>query len=214
MMMIIQISNIKGGCGKSTLTINLAALLAQLGKDVIIVDADRQGSSSNWVLDRQEDEKLARIQHVQVFDNIRPTVMDLAKRYEYVLVDTGGTNSREMRTGMTAANLVILPFRPSQPDLDVLPHLKEAIEAAQDTNPDMKVFAVISQAPNNPSVKEIEEAKDYMADYSGLITLLDSIIYDRKIYRDAMSCGKGVVEMNNPKAAQEIQQLWEEIHGH
>ena len=212
--MIIQISNIKGGCGKSTLTINLAALLAQQGKDVIIVDADRQGSSSNWVLDRQEDEKLARIQHVQVFDNIRPTVMDLAKRYEYVLVDTGGTNSREMRTGMTAANWVLLPFRPSQPDLDVLPHLKEAIEAAQDTNPDMKVFAVISQAPSNPSVKEIEEARDYLADYSDLITLLNAVIYDRKIYRDAMSAGRGVVEMNNPKAAQEIQQLWEEIHGH
>ncbi len=212
--MIIQISNIKGGCGKSTLTINLAALLAQQGKDVIIVDADRQGSSSNWVLDRQEDEKLARIQHVQVFDNIRPTVMDLAKRYEYVLVDTGGTNSREMRTGMTAANWVLLPFRPSQPDLDVLPHLKEAIEAAQDTNPDMKVFAVISQAPSNPSVKEIEEARDYLADYSDLITLLNAVIYDRKIYRDAMSAGRGVVEMNNPKAAQEVQQLWEEIHGH
>ncbi|WFE69735.1 AAA family ATPase [Thiomicrospira sp. R3] len=209
--MIIQIANIKGGCGKSTLTTNLAALLVNQGKDVIIVDADRQATSSNWALDRNETDK-PKVNHVQAFDNIRETLLDLAKRYEYVLVDAGGRDSRELRTGMTAANLLIIPFRPSQPDLDVLPSLQEIITLSKDYNPNLKVRAVLTLAPTNPSVKEVEEAKDYLKDYQD-IHLLKTIVRDRKIYRDAISLGYGVVEMNNDKAIEEIQQLSEEIHG-
>jgi chromosome partitioning protein len=210
--MIIQIANIKGGCGKSTLTTNLAALLVTQGKDVIIVDADRQATSSNWALDRIETDK-PKVNHVQAFDNIRDTLLDLGKRYEYVLVDAGGRDSRELRTGMTAANLLLIPFRPSQPDLDVLPSLQEIITLTKDYNPSLKVRAALTLAPTNPSVKEVEEAKDYLKDYQD-IHLLTTIIRDRKIYRDAMSLGYGVVEMNNDKATDEIQQLWEELHGH
>jgi chromosome partitioning protein len=209
--MIIQIGNIKGGCGKSTLTVNLAALLASQGKDVIIVDADRQGTSSNWALDRQET-TLPKVHHVQVFDNIRDTVVDLGKRYEYVLVDAGGRDSRELRTGMTAANMLLVPFRPSQPDLDVLPTLQEIITLSRDYNPSLKVRAVLTLAPTNPSVKEVEEAQSYLLDYEEMI-LLKSIVRDRKAYRDAMSMGKGVVELDNDKAKSEINHLWEEIHG-
>lgn len=210
--MIIQIGNIKGGCGKSTLTVNLAALLASKGKDVIIVDADRQGTSSNWTLDRQELD-LPRVHHVQAFDNIRDTVLDLGKRYEYVLVDAGGRDSRELRTGLTAADVLLVPFRPSQPDLDVLPSLQEIITLSRDYNPKLKVRAVLTLAPTNPSVKEVEEAQEYLGDYHELL-LLKSIIRDRKVYRDSMSIGRGVIEMDNDKAKLEINQLWEEIHGH
>lgn len=209
--MIIQIGNIKGGCGKSTLTVNLAALLASNGKDVIIVDADRQGTSSNWTLDRQELD-LPRVHHVQAFDNIRDTILDLGKRYEYVLVDAGGRDSRELRTGLTAVDFLLVPFRPSQPDLDVLPSLQEIITLSRDYNPNLKVRAVLTLAPTNPSVKEVEEAQGYLADYHELL-LLNSIIRDRKVYRDSMGMGRGVVEMDNEKAKLEINQLWEELHG-
>jgi len=210
--MIIQIGNIKGGCGKSTLTTNLAALLAVQGKDVIIVDADRQATSSNWALDRQELD-LPKVHHVQAFDNIRDTVRDLDKRYEIVIVDAGGRDSRELRTGILAADILIVPFRPSQPDLDVLPSLQEILQLSFDMNPKLKAFAVLSLASTNPSVKEIDEAVEYLKDYPE-IKLLSSLVYDRKIYRDAISEGRGVVEMDNLKAKFEITTLMEEIYGY
>jgi len=211
---IIHIGNQKGGCGKSTIAVNLASYLANLNKDVIIVDADRQATCSNWALDRYENADLPKVNHVQAFDNIRDVVLDLGKRYEYVIVDSAGRDSRELRTGITAANLLLIPFRPSQADLDVMPKMNEVILQAKDMfNPSLKCLAVFNMVPTNPLVKEEQEAREYMLDYPD-IQVLDTTIADRKVYRDAMSVGKGVVEMENDKAIQEVKNLWEDLkHG-
>ncbi len=65
-------------------------------------------------------------------------------------------------------------------------------------------------APTNPTVNETHDAQAYFQDYPE-IHLLETIICDRKVYRDAMSEGLGVVEMNNKKAIIEIQNLVQEV---
>ena len=65
-------------------------------------------------------------------------------------------------------------------------------------------------APTNHVIHEAEEAKEYLQDYPE-IQLLNTIIRDRKVYRDAMSEGMGVIEMDNPKAADEIKELMKEV---
>ena len=65
-------------------------------------------------------------------------------------------------------------------------------------------------APSNPVVNETQEAKEYLSDYPD-ITLLKTIIRDRKVYRDAMSAGAGVTEMTNYKAKNEFQMLVNEV---
>ncbi|MGL9724725.1 AAA family ATPase [Sodalis sp. (in: enterobacteria)] len=117
----------KGGCGKSTTCVNIASELVRQVKDVVLVDADRQGTSSNWISDRNNAGDLNRIHSIQKFDNIRETLLDLKARYDYVVVDTAGRDSREVRTGMTAADIILVPFRPSQPDLDTLPRMNDII---------------------------------------------------------------------------------------
>jgi len=212
--MIIQVGNQKGGCGKSTLAVNLAAHLAKSGNDVIILDADRQATSTNWALDRLESkDALPTVQNVQASENIRDLALDLGRRYEYVIIDTAGRDSKELRTGILAADLLLVPFRPSQPDLDVMPTLYEIITNAQLFNEKLKALAVLSIAPTNPMINEVSEAQDYLSEYAD-IPLLNTVIRDRKIYRDAMGVGKGVVEIDNPKAIDEITSLWEEIRGH
>jgi chromosome partitioning protein len=113
---------------------------------------------------------------------------------------------------MTVANVLLVPFRPSQPDLDTLPALQEIIIGAKDLNPRLQVFGVLTMAPTNPAVNETEEARAYLSEFPE-IRVLRSIIRDRKVYRDAMSERLGVVEMDNGKARAEIQLLAQEVMG-
>lgn len=208
--MIILIGSQKGGCGKSTTAVNICSELAGRGHDVVLVDADRQCTSANWAMDRVENTALAKVHCIQKYENIRDTLFDLDKRYEYVIVDAAGRDSRELRTGMTAAHTLIVPFRPSQPDLDTLPNMQEIIIQAKDLNPSLKVYGLITMAPTNPIIHEEADARECLKDYPE-IKLLSTMIRDRKVYRDAMSDGLSVVEMDNPKAKAEIKKLVEEI---
>lgn len=208
--MIVLIGSQKGGCGKSTTAVNICAQLAKSGHDVVLVDADRQCTSANWAMDRSANESLPIVHCIQKYENIRDTLLDLDQRYEHVIVDAAGRDSRELRTGMTAAHILLVPFRPSQPDLDTLPNLQEIITQAKDLNPGLSVKGLITMAPTNPVIHEAEEAREYLQDYPE-IQLLTTIVRDRKVFRDAMSEGMGVVEMNNEKATEEILALLQEV---
>ena len=68
--MIILIGSQKGGCGKSTIAVNIAAALALQGKDVFLLDADPQSSSMRWAQDRLDTEVQPHIPHAQASGNI------------------------------------------------------------------------------------------------------------------------------------------------
>jgi len=209
--MIILVGSQKGGCGKSTIATNIAAALAVQGKDVMLVDADRQGSSSNWFLDRSENEDLAPVHSVQKLDDVRISVLDLSKRYEYVIIDAAGRDSQELRTAMIVADVFIMPVRPSQFDLDTVPKMREIYNDAKILNSKLNFFAAITMGPTNPIVNESKDAQEFFKNYPE-ITLLETIIRERKVYRDAISgVGKGVVELDNAKAKKEINDLVKEV---
>ena len=208
--MILLVGNQKGGCGKSTIAVNVCAELARCGQDVILVDADRQGTAATWATDRAEQSDLPVVHCVQKYDNVRNTLIDLERRYDHVIVDAAGRDSRELRTGMTAAHVLLVPLRPSQPDLDTLPTLQTIVSQARDLNPALVVYAVLTMAPTNPVVREVDEARAYLEDYPD-IRLLATVVCDRKVYRDAISDGHGVVELDNSKAGAEVRSLIKEV---
>ncbi|SKA82632.1 division plane positioning ATPase MipZ [Desulfobaculum bizertense] len=210
--MILLVGSQKGGCGKSTMAVNICAALVCSGHDVVLVDADRQGTAATWAQDRSENTDLPPVHCVQRYENIRETLLDLGKRYEHVVVDAAGRDSRELRTGMTAADVLLVPFRPSQPDLDTLPALQDIIVQATDLNPKLTAKGLLTMAPTNPVVQETQQAQDYLHDFPE-IDLLQSIVGDRKAFRDAMSEGKGVVEMHNSKAKAEVEAVLLEVYG-
>jgi chromosome partitioning protein len=207
---IFLLGSQKGGCGKSTLAINVAGWLLDKNADVILVDADPQGSAARWAQDRQENESIGNIPHVQASGNINQTLKDLASKYEYVVVDTAGRDSRELRTGMVVADIVISPSRPSQYDLDTLPHLTEVYLQAQDLNPNLRGYLVLNMSPTNPVIKEADDAREYLSDFPEF-QLAETLIHDRKAFRDCIGEGKTVFEWRDPKARDEMERLMEEI---
>ncbi len=210
--MIILIGSQKGGCGKSTLAINIAAELTRLSEDLVLVDVDRQLTASRWAQDRGESD-LAEITCVAQFDNIKNTLESLNEKYKFVIVDVAGRDSRELRAGMLAADILLTPIRPSQADLDTLPSLTEIVSQAKDLNEGLECKAVLTLASANPHVIEAKEAKEFLADFPEF-QLCKSIIRDRKAYRDSLSEGAGVIDWKDNKAKAEIQLLVQELISH
>jgi len=212
--MIILIGSQKGGCGKSTLAVNVASLLVlEANADVLLVDADPQGSMARWVQDRQIRAELKNIPCVQISGDIRQNLKDLASRYEYLVVDVAGRDSSELRSGLAIADVLLSPLRPSQYDLDTLPHLAEVYSLARDFNQNIKAHLVLNLCPTNPVIKEAEEAKAYLQEFPEF-QLAETLIYDRKAYRDSIAEGRSVLEWKDEKAAESIRLLLKEVLHH
>ena len=202
--MILLIGGEKGGTGKTTLATNLAALRADGGRDVLLVDTDRQGSASFWGAVRDEavaaGARLSPIPCVQVFGKgAARQIADLAGRYDDVIVDAGGRDSVELRSAMVVADRLFVPVQASQFDVWTLEQMDGLVSQAQAINPALRASVVFNRASTHPRVREAEEAREFVADFDGL-DYADVIVRDRIAYRRAASEGLGVGEMAEPDA--------------
>ncbi len=213
---IIIIGGEKGGVGKSTITTNIAVELTIRGAQVIIVDTDPQKTAINWVDRRNElicqnSNEIKKISGVSKYGNIKEVIQDFVNKYDIVLIDGAGRDSQSLRTGLTVADKFYCPIRASQADLETLPHICELVTTAKDFNEKLLSKAIISCAPTNPQINEIKSAQMLLSDFSEHLGLVKVFIRERKVYRDALLEGKGVVEMNNIKASEEFKKFVDEI---
>lgn len=206
---IILIGGEKGGSGKSTTATNLAVHLKLEGHDVMLLDADKQATATKWA-GRRNDAGYPEIHSAQKLGDIYKTAIDLGGRYGFVIIDAGGRDSRELRTGMVAADVLYIPIKASQADLETLPVVDELVSLSRGMNPSLLVRTLLCMAPTNERIKEVEDAQALLVNFPDL-PLSGCIIRERKIYRDALLLGKGVVEMKNSDARAEIQLLGQEI---
>lgn len=96
-MNIILIGGEKGGTGKTTLAVNLAALRALQGRDVLLIDTDVQASTSYWAQSRDEAQTRPRIACIQKFGKGLPT--EVRDRIAYRKAARDGLSVDELKPG-------------------------------------------------------------------------------------------------------------------
>ena len=181
----------KGGSGKSTLCINLAIAAQEAGRSVCILEMDRQASVSDWSESRTADgPEVAQIETSQVDDVIKKLKH---AAYDYVLIDTPGVDSAGTLAAIRAADLCLIPCRPTPADLRAFKPTLAAVYRLD------KEFAfVLNQAP--PRSYRVRDASDGLA---ALGMLADVTIVTRN------DMGQGVTEFNpGGQAADEVRRLW------
>jgi chromosome partitioning protein len=209
--MIVLFGGEKGGTGKSTLATNFSISCAIQGKDTIIVDCDPQITATRWVERRRKHfPDLPQVQVIQKTGNVYETVLDLGKKYEMVVIDAGGRDSEELRTAMVIADVMYIPLKASQPDLETSKHMDQLVKLAKGLNQKLLTRLILSMASTNPILTEDKEAKELLSKIPNIL-VSEIIIRERKAYRDAIADGRGVLELDNAKAANEIKKLYEEI---
>ena len=105
----------KGGTGKSTLAIASAIALAGDGKSVLLVDADPQGTSSEW--GNRFGEHFGVETHTHIQPNFPALIATLRRQWPMILIDGPPALSEVTESILKASDRVIIPVRPSLPDL-------------------------------------------------------------------------------------------------
>jgi chromosome partitioning protein len=126
-MAIIAVAGRKGGVGKSTIVGNLAAEFSDMGRSVVVLDADPQHSLAAWAAQGQG--MLSRcVEKVKAGpEPLRTKVRATEKEFDIVLIDTPPGMAEITYQAALLADLVLLPCGPSP--LDLFP-LKDALSLA------------------------------------------------------------------------------------
>ncbi len=206
-MRTVVVANQKGGVGKSTVACNLAVAFALDGKRVLLIDADTQGSSIGFRAVREKDD-------IKAISITRPTIhRDVAgfENFDVVIVDAGGRDSSVFRSAIMSASrgILLIPTLPSVYDIwateDTLEVLKDARAFA-----DIPAYLLINQAIRANIVREAEESLQELAQQYG-VEVLRTRLFSRVAFRNSVKEGKGVLEMNDPKAKSEMEALYGEV---
>lgn len=187
-MRAVVVATQKGGSGKSTLAISLAVAAMATGERVAMVEADRQGTVSNWGQRRTLPEP--RIEHVGSGSEIERVLLML-KRYGYTLVviDTPATDNVLSASAIRTADMCLIPTRPSPADIEAaLPTLATVRRFG-------KPFAfVLNQTP--PRSYRLGEAATAL---NGAGVLALPYIVQRNDHQDALGAGFGVTEFGSQR---------------
>ena len=212
--MILTIGNTKGGVGKSTLAVNIAIARAAQGRDVLLVDADEQRSAATFT-DIRTDEFGGSGYTAVALDGgaLRGQILNLAPKYQDVVVDAGGRNTSSLRAALTVSDALLIPMRPRSVDLWVIDTMTELMNEAHIFNPALSVYLVVNAA--DPRGTDNAAAADSLASVPGM-TVLPVMIGDRKAFSNAFGYGRAVIEQEgrdkDPKAVAELLALVEAIY--
>lgn len=185
----------KGGVGKTTIAVNLAVAATVR---TALFDLDQQESAAMWA-----DRRTSELPHVEFMTERRlPEALRAAEQgnFELAIIDTPPAAGPQAFTAAQAADIILIPCRPSLIDLDAIRRTAQLCKAAA-----IPAFVVFNAAPHSATTL-LEDAR-LIVEATGLSSA-PVVLRERSAYRASWPLGKAVIETEpKGKAATEITQL-------
>lgn len=219
--MIVMVAQTKGGVGKSMIAANLAAMVASKGKTVLLVDADRQQTCSKWSSTRIIGGITPDVRVVCLQIDANTTAKEfsaslgkLQERYDEVVVDCGGQDSKELRASLMKADVLVAPCRPTQSDIWGLDDLDKLVISVNQIRSETPISALVVLNMTDPlnihgakedALSAIGELKGVQ--YSGCAVM------NRPTFNSAFQSGRAVSDLDishepSRKATAEIKAIF------
>jgi chromosome partitioning protein len=204
--MILVVGGTKGGSGKSLLATNFTVLRAAAGHDVLLIDADEQGSAMDFTRQRQRRmDGSPGYTAMQTRDvDVAVQVRQMAPKYADIIIDVGGRDTASQRAALAVADTLLVPFVPTSVDLWTAETVVALLKEARPFNPSLRVYAILNKVFSRGS--DNTEAAAILREYPEDWTYLDAPIGQRKALSNAFGGGFAVMEYQ-PKDAKAIAEM-------
>lgn len=195
-----MVLNPKGGCGKSTLSTNLASYYANQGKAVMLADFDPQQSAMEWLGVREE--KYPAITGANASDGLR-----VPKSVEVLIMDVpAGIRGRDLSNAMRRAQTIVIPVLPSPIDIRAAAHfIRDLLTSGKVSRKEVKLAVVANRVKENTNIfHTLERFLDRLS-----IPFITSL-RDTQNYIKAADRGVGIFEMGPAMVARDLEQ-WQPL---
>lgn len=205
-MKVISVLNQKGGVGKTTLSINLAAALKAADHSVLLVDADPQGSSMDWAAAREAEPLFSVVGYAK--PTIHKAVADIGAGKDFVIIDGAPRVTDLARSCIMASDLVLIPVQPSPYDIWASQEIVDLIKEAAAYKPELQAAFIINRKiPNTAIGRDVEGA---LAEFE--LPVIETTIDQRVIFAESAAGGISVMEQDaKSQAAKEITTLAQNV---
>lgn len=200
----IALAQRKGGVGKTTLAVSLAAELHRRSKQVALIDADPQRSACQWAEPGNLQFPVYEIAFAdQTIANWVREFNRVAAGYDYVVVDTP-PNERALGASIAVSNFVLVPCTPSGLDLEATARTLEIIDMVRTR---WRAHLSLILVPNRVDLRTLE-GRQVVDELTGFGEVIGPTIGDRSAFVRAFSAGQSVADMPDGHVAfREIQLL-------
>ena len=206
-MKTILIANPKGGAGKTTLTTNLAAVLAARGETVYLWDLDRQKSSLNWLAIRPAHlPTIVRLDHARQRGREGEGEGEGEGKGVLVLDSPAGLHGEKLAELVKRVEKVIVPIVPSSFDFAATQNFLNELLQEKSIRKG-KAFVAIVGMRVDARTRAAEKLDEFLApiDLPVLTHLRDTQNYVTAAFE-----GKSIFDMAPSTVAQDIVQ-WQPI---
>lgn len=205
-MPVIALVGNKGGAGKTTLSVNIAAGIAR-DRTTAVLDADPQGSSLQW---RAFTESENALKVYEANGDLSAQIIELKDQYDCLVIDCPpSVHAPQTNTVLRQCDLALIPVQPSPVDLWATVHTERAIEEAREVNPNLKAILILNQLEVRTTLsKLVREAAEEIE-----LPVAKTGIRRRAIYRASALEGKSVFDVGRrgADAADELNNLLQEV---
>jgi chromosome partitioning protein len=203
--MIIVAGGVKGGGGKTTVATNLAIIRSSENRDVLLVDADDQETASDFTIIRNERQPSgAGYTSIKLSGAaVRTETQRLTKKYQDIIIDTGGRDTTSQRAALSVADLLIVPFVPRSFDVWTIEKVATIVGEMRVANHKLQAYTFINRA--DPRGNDNDEVADILRENKELI-FIGLSLGNRKAFANAAADGLAVTELRpqDPKATEEM----------